>query len=293
MSNISARRWCFTIFENEFELFNRAIGSKPDGIRYCVWQLECSPTTKRDHYQGYCELTRPFKMAGVKKLLSCKSIHLERANGSREACRDYCRKEESRKEGPFEYGEWESGGQGKRNDLAPAISLICEDPKGGYKRVATEYPAILVKHHKGLQALQEAQKNPYLGKSTIICYYGVAGIGKTRRAWHECPDSYNFVAKPGQEWWDGYAGESTVIVDDYSGQLPYRYFLQLCDPYSKLVRLPVKGGFVTREFSKLVFTSNEHPRFWYTGSDVGFDVEQVLRRFTVIEEIVTEFNPDK
>jgi hypothetical protein len=42
-------------------------------------------------------------------------------------------------------------------------------------------------------------------------HWGVTGAGKSRQARDRFPDAY---IKSNNVWWDGYAGEETVIIDE-------------------------------------------------------------------------------
>jgi len=143
-SNPSCRALCF-IYNNPTELPAAFLKKFEDHrvVRYVIFQLE-EGENGTPHYQGYVELTGArtyswFHNAFVK-------CHVERRKGTRDQARDYCRKEDSRKEGPFECGDWSSGGAGSRTDLAAA----CLTAKGGsLKRVAEEHPESFVRYAKG------------------------------------------------------------------------------------------------------------------------------------------------
>ena len=56
-------------------------------------------------------------MGFVKRFFNDESLHLEQARATRAKARDYCRKEDTRIDGPWEHGDFDAGGQGKRNDI--------------------------------------------------------------------------------------------------------------------------------------------------------------------------------
>ncbi|GAC77812.1 replication protein, partial [uncultured marine virus] len=70
---------------------------------YCTYncfQPELAPTTGTPHLQGYLCLTTPRTLQGVKQTVfntpSLQRVHLEIARGSKDQCRDYCCKDETR-----------------------------------------------------------------------------------------------------------------------------------------------------------------------------------------------------
>lgn len=113
------RAACFTLFlhdEDSFPITALQIWTDPMQLRYAIWQIEECPETHRTHVQGYLELPKTKRFTGIKALFRDQSVHLEERRGSRTQARDYCRKDESRVQGPFEHGTWING-PGERTDL--------------------------------------------------------------------------------------------------------------------------------------------------------------------------------
>lgn len=110
-----ARNYVFTVFVEEEnghdDAFAAAESSATGPIRYVCWQLERAPDTGRLHLQGYVEFFKPQRLRAAQQALRAPTAHLEKRRGTRDQARDYCRKEESRVQGPWEAGKW-IGGQG-------------------------------------------------------------------------------------------------------------------------------------------------------------------------------------
>lgn len=70
-------------------------------IKYGIWQVEECPDTGKLHVQGYFEWRSPVRLAAAKRAIGDPQAHLEARRGSREQARDYCSKEESRRDGPW------------------------------------------------------------------------------------------------------------------------------------------------------------------------------------------------
>lgn len=188
-SSPTSRRWCFT--ENDPHMIETLIAyfgeERPSLVRYCVFQLE---EVDHTHLQGYVELTSPRKLTWLKANIS-STAHWEISRGSRDEARNYCMKEDSRVDGPWEYGEFTAGGQGKRNDLSDACALIASGATR--KQLAEQYPTEFVKFHRGLDylnrtlhplictpkyKLEQFREDPVdLSKTCVIL--GPSGIGKT------------------------------------------------------------------------------------------------------------------
>lgn len=142
---MAARRWVFTVNNPDGEL-----DTTVSWLRYCSWQLECGDSGT-PHWQGYCELLSPQRLAALKRWLP--TAHFEVARADRIAARAYTRKEDTRVDGPWEFGDFGSGGQGRRSDIALAASHIDDHGMSG---VASAFPEVFVKFHRGLREYARA-----------------------------------------------------------------------------------------------------------------------------------------
>lgn len=69
-------------------------------------------------------------------------------------------------------------------------------------------------------------------------------------------------------WFDGYQGQHTLILDDFSGDYcAFRYLLRLLDKYK--LKVEIKGGFAWAVWTTVVITSNIHPVGWYHDTDTS------------------------
>lgn len=106
--------------------------------------------------------------------------------------------------------------------------------------------------------------------------WGKAGTGKTRYCYAKSPDLYS-VPDAELKWFDGYAGEEAILIDDYRGDAPISFILKLLDIYP--LRLPVKGEFIPIRAKTIYITSNVCPQLWHSCSK-----EALLRRMHHIIE---------
>jgi hypothetical protein len=114
--------------------------------------------------------------------------------------------------------------------------------------------------------LENRLRESFLKQSTrefrdvqVIVHWGDAGTGKTRKPYEE--GAYLFDDYE-NGWWDGYAGESVICLDDFYGGIKYAFLLRLLDGYQ--CRLKIKGGFTYARWSKIYITSNKQPHEWYS-----------------------------
>lgn len=253
---MSRRNWCFTWNNPDTERPKW----EPQHMRYLIYQLEVGDNGTQ-HWQGYVELTRKCRLGRVKLLLGNNTIHVEPRRGTRIEARDYCKKDDTRVDGPYEHGEWV--GDGERTDLAKLfdgvragksdLTLFEEQPEG----YARHYRAI---HHIRSLYAAEAAKN-WREIKTIV-YYGDTGEGKTRRVFEDTPAEDLFVKESTlDKFWDGYTGQKVLLLDDFYGQIPYSDLLRILDGY-KLQR-NVKNSVTWAAWTTVYITSNSHPRDWY------------------------------
>lgn len=257
------RNYCFTSFVTEegkrdYENF---LAPSSD-IRFAVWQLERCPTTGKEHLQGYIELHRALRRSSVTKFFPA-GVHLEQRKGSQAQAIAYCEKSDSRIAGPWRCGSTAESAQGHRSDLDELTDLI----KAGatVTNVAETFPVSFVKYHKGIQALHShlsRARIPAWRTLQVLVYYGDAGTGKTKAAIENADGSYFILDQGERVWFDGYDGESTLILDDFYGWIKYGMLLRILDghPY----RAEIKGSFRYAEWTKVMITSNKHPSEWYS-----------------------------
>jgi hypothetical protein len=77
---------------------------------------------------------------------------------------------------------------------------------------------------------------------------------------------------------NGYDNEKVLLLDDFNGNLPYTYMLQLLDGYP--MDINVKNGVCYNFFNKIIITSNNRPHKWYTNFK-----KNLARRFTKCLEV--------
>jgi len=109
------RNWCFT--EHDLPmllLYGLQVDGLPAGVRYLCCQLERAPDTGKDHLQGYVQLGTQQRLSWLKVNLS-QTAHWEVARGTPDENRAYCSKDQTRQDGPWEFGVLKA--QGTRSDL--------------------------------------------------------------------------------------------------------------------------------------------------------------------------------
>lgn len=254
-----SRSYLLTI--NNYEQVDIATLKTWKDITYCVWQIE-KGKEETTHIQAaiYFKNARAFNT--IKKWFP--RAHIE-SSSCFERIRNYCMKEDSRVEGPWERGIKPE--QGRRNDL----EKIADDIKNGMKleEIAEKNPETYIRYNKGLQALKNVYNKDREERPSVCWLWGLSGSGKTR----SCYEAHKSVyIKDGTKWWDGYEQQEAIIIDDFDGLWPYRDLLRLLDRYP--YQGQIKGGYVKINSPYIYITCEFCPeRFWE-----GNEFTQIRRR---------------
>nr|AXL64564.1 replication associated protein [Duck associated cyclovirus 1]AXL64566.1 replication associated protein [Duck associated cyclovirus 1] len=275
---------------------------------YAIWGREIAPETGTPHLQGYFKFKTKQRFNTVRAILGGRG-HLEGSKGSPKQNHDYCAKS----------GDYETVGDLVVASQS-SLELVCQMLKDGVRlaQIAADYPSIFVRHHRGLrelslilgvvkprdfktgkwaaarsipESLSRFRANLLLKVrwmilsllvlvSEVLVFYGASGTGKSRRAAELCGSESTYY-KPRGKWWDGYANQDNVIIDDFYGWLSFDEFLRIADRYP--CRVEVKGGFAEFTSKRIIITSNQAPSQWWRGEWFkGEQLKALTRRLDVV-----------
>jgi hypothetical protein len=118
----------------------------------------------------------------------------------------YCLKEETRKEGPWEFG---------KKPLNPADKVDWEEVRQKAKEGKLDEieAGLYVRYYNSLKKIEKDHMT-VRGEADDckgIWIWGESGAGKSRYARDNYPEAYKKLAN---KWWDGYKGESHVLLED-------------------------------------------------------------------------------
>ena len=241
---MQSRRWCFTQNNyNELSVEHLRSVLKTDKIKYAIFGYEVGESGT-SHLQGYVSFNKPQRLSALTKAIP--KTHFEKAKGNEQQNIDYCSKEENYEE----FGT--RAQQGKRTDLESAIETL---KTGTLQNVAEEHPSTYVKYYRGLAQLKLALDKPYEHDAVRgVWIWGPPGSGKSHAARLKYPHAY---IKPQNKWWDGYAGQDAVILDDLDTATLGHYLKIWTDKYATSGE--TKGGTINLQYKTLVITSNYTP----------------------------------
>lgn len=243
---------------------DRAAIQVNDKLRYFCYQLE-QGEEGTVHVQAFLYYHNARTGKTLKK--EFPRAHIENVMQIPEAIA-YCKKEETRVEGPWEGGEPPE--QGKRTDLQDVAHAIKVEKKTP-EQIAEEFPVLWIKYARGIQSLFDNLYKDRTEAPHVTWLWGESRTGKTHYVESRHPRSELYV-KDHTQWWPRYRQQPAIIIDDFEGQWPFRDFLRFLDylPYQG----QTKGGYVSIN-SPHVYISSEHPPHHYYN---GTHLTQVLNR---------------
>lgn len=271
--------------ENQWPAWMKTIVEDHEA-KYGICQLE-KGESGTPHIQGYIYWPSEKSFKFMKTMFT--GAHIEKAKGTPADNRKYCTKEEGRVAGPWEFGELPE--KGKRSDLD---GLKIDLDKGmDMKEISEIHFNHYLRYQRGITSYKvlHAVERDWLMEVEV--FWGPTGSGKSRRARAENPGAYwKSKNASSSQYWDNYQGQSTIIIDEFYGWLPFDFLLRLLD--STPIQLDIKHGSVACSAKKIVFTSNDHPSDWYSSERFPWgSLNPLKRRINSVTYIATAEQPSE
>lgn len=255
------RWWTGTSFKTN-DNFGRRIEKaiKHKKLRYIVWQQERCPKTDKLHMQFTCYFNNAVTYKRLKEIFGNK-VHVEGCKNI-EACINYCKKPETRVDGPWEEGE--APNPGKRMDLIATRDFIQkygllaamenDDTSSNAIRYSRAFEKMLELKHMETQRDWETE---------VILLIGPPGVGKTSKIKELYPDAY---WKDHSKWWNGYQGQEVVIFDDMDwSKFTFERFKVFAN--HNPLQIEVKGGKTQFLAKTIIIVDNYEPQEWWQKAD--------------------------
>jgi len=136
--------------------------------------------------------------------------------------------------------------------------------------------ARVVSYHT-LLSIGKNYAQPRAIERKVIVFWGSTCTGKSRRAWEEAGDDA-FPKDPRSKFWDGYRGQTNVVIDEFRGSIDIAHLLRWTDRYPLMVE--VKGSSRPLDAERIWLTSNLEPSAWYPECDMA-TMDALMRRLEI------------
>nr|WAE42234.1 MAG: replication associated protein [Cressdnaviricota sp.] len=283
-------------------------------VTYFCYAEEICPSTKRLHYQGYVEFSKPVSFKSLKLL---KTWFMTR-KGSQDQAILYC-------SGPYENNKMNKSKpkndtfvefgvrskQGTRSDLKGSRKNVKGESVTSdcHTEIITDIKNGMSEHDLGLkyfeffrlhtQAFKHAIKlysvqKKRSWKMNVVVNYGASSTGKTYNLYERFGNNkedvylstniyvFNKPQKNGPMWFTGYDPDvhDTIFMDEFNGSwMTIQDFNLLCDRAPMQVR--VHNGMVPFLAKNIVITSNSPVYDWWEyNSKTASSLDGVARRIT-------------
>lgn len=243
------RGFTFTYFPTHQEELDTLRFAYDETMQYVGWGREVCPDTGKIHAQGVVYFHNTHTLTAARFFMNSrlkKNCHIEVVRNWEQALA-YCKKD----------GHFEQYGKEPKKSTAEA-TLATAQLWSETRRQATQgafasiNDRLYIVYHRNLRHIHEQDSPLFAENGTRALYIeGATGIGKTfavRTLW---PDAY---FKPAQhKWWDGYAGQEVVVINDLDENSYMAAMKEWLDVYP--FRVETKGGSMIVRPRLLVVTS--------------------------------------
>lgn len=277
---MQGRGWCFTL-NNYTDIDIEALQDLEDQCQYLIFGREVGEQGT-PHLQGYIRFETRKRLNTVRALLPV--CHLAVAKGTWEQNRRYCSKDGDFDEiGDPPMSQAEKGRRGaafwaEQRALIVAGEIDAVDDK----LFVQAYPTIrsIMKDYR----VVPPDLAPPGGEPHNFWYYGEPGTGKSRKV----RDDYGatFFDKLLNKWWDGYAGQDVVLLDDFDKNHAClgSHVKRWADIYA--FNAEIKNGGMSIRPKTIIVTSNYHPDLiWHEDAVL---CAAIKRRFKIIHFRILE-----
>jgi len=259
---------------------NNPLSFRPDfslstELNYAIYQLEKGEQEGTEHLQGVLFFNKQVKAKHVNKTYFTVpeghanynvngSAWLGKVNSAQGSI-DYCSKEDTRVDGPWEHGDRSLVVEARSHALSSARFYDSREALVNDLAAQSNYSNIM-RQHNDRQLLKKREWH-----TRFLCLYGATRLGKSQlfkkiQKFIFNPLGYRVFpiqkchssSKSAVLWFDGYDGEEVMFVDDYANTFSITVFKDLVN--DSVHRLPVKGGKVPMLAKYVVVLSNSDPR---------------------------------
>lgn len=223
-------------------------------IKYFIFQREKGEETGTEHYQMYIEFEFGKRFETMKKYFP--RAHIEARRDSKEACRKYCSKTETRIGEVYEFGTFAE--ERERTDWTDAKAII--DNGGTPEDVCDNNAKLYFQNQMAIERyyykyLLRTKLGDFRKLDEVVYIYGGPRVGKTRYV----RDKYGFqnvfrMSAYGNinqdERFDSYTGQDILLFEEFRSSIKLDHMLIYLDDYFPELpaRIQNKVGLYTKVY---------------------------------------------
>lgn len=211
-----------------------------NSLEYFCFAYEIGLETQTKHIHIYFVSSVPVRFNTIKNRFPF--AHIERTVGTSQENRDYIckggkwendpKKDTSIPDTFYEWGEMPTERQGERSDLA----LLYECVKDGMTdyEILERFPTAMTRLSDLARVRMTIRQEQYKEKfrnMNVVYIFGPTGTGKTRAVMEKDGYSAAYRVTDYEHPFDGYNGESILVLDEFRGQLKASEMLNILDGY--------------------------------------------------------------
>lgn len=282
MAQKEFRHFCFTMNNYEDSNWEVMLSVAVDklNINYIIVGKEVAPSTGTPHLQGYAQLEKKKYFTTITKWLP--GCHITPCIGSSQDNVNYCYKSDNN---PIEWGILRSIARGRAKQAADWDILLSYAEKGDLDYIRVNHPREYLIYFRTFKQIAVDNLKPQAQARACYWLWGKPRVGKSRYCHETWPNAY---WKNANKWWDGYKGESAVVLDDLGTDHLSEHLKRWADRYKIIAE--VKTSATALVYDTFVVTSNFHPDQLF--AQVPEVTRQAIReRFVVVE--VTGYSGDQ
>ena len=281
------RAFCVTIHAPE-DHPERVDAFKAQPWTYYILGKEVCPTTGSSHLQGFGYLNQKCSEASIRKRLPGIHVEAKSPHSTFKQAIDYCSKQDN---GPEVWGvppmDPRTKGEGQQQLWAETL----EHARRGERELI--HPRIQFLHYQNIDyhraaALQSQRFDPVLTKH-LWCW-GKTGTGKSKwvRDTYDPQQEGKFFLKGSGKWWDGYANQEVVLIEDWGLSHVKEIGADLLKIWADVYpfQAEIKGRAFQRIRPKLIIVNSNYKPDELWSDDR--ELQPLLRRFELREFVKLE-----
>ncbi len=222
-------------------------------FKYSCFQIEKGGNCETTHIQGFITFKNPMTWSTFKNYFPC--AHFNKCISSNTDCKQYCSKQDTRIEGPFEDGEFTE--ERARSDCKEFYQAVVS---GVDKfQLAEINPRLFMQQYRNIDTMRYEYLSSEFAKKDreveVTYIYGPPETGKSRYVYNKYGYSKLYSVDDYRRGpFDDYCGEDVILFDEFKGQIDCTQMNRLIDRYP--VKLPCRFRNKQACYTKVYIVSN-------------------------------------